>query len=111
MSVKNAVNTQPKERLEGVSFLIWATFRSGSRNQRGANLHSSTHDAARGRCLLPSSLDPISDPFPRRLFDPAVSEIGHGDDHRQVHRVGDIAMPQPGSQEVRVVAVDHAMRK
>jgi len=57
----------------------------------------------RQRCCAASlslpCMNPISNPFPRRLFDPAISEIRHGDDHRQVARVSDIAMPQPGSQK------------
>src|SRR5439155_18734183 len=71
---------------------------------------SGASDAARHRCSLPRG-NPVSDPFPRRLFDPAVSEERHDDDQRQVDRVSNIAVPQPGSQKDDVLTADLSVRK
>src|SRR6266480_2509445 len=53
---------------------------------------TSALDLARRSGSLPC-VNPISDPFPPRLFDPAVSEIRDGDDDREERQVSDIAMP------------------
>jgi len=67
-------------------------FRSG-RKHDGLALSFKRQRCRGSRRLLMPSANPVSDPFPRRLFDPTVGEIGHGDDHRQVHQIGDIAVP------------------
>ena len=51
----------------------------------------------------------VSRPFPARLFDPPVSEIRHGDDHREVGQVDDVAMPWLGSKQIEMLSVNLAV--
>src|SRR5947208_15580863 len=84
-------------RPQGLGPLLWHLYAEKKDMTRAAAEtaeSSNSGDAARRHCLLLRSRNPISCPFPRRLFDPTVSEIRHGDDHREIDRVRHIAVPE-----------------